>query len=96
MISFFVCEKNCLKFILTQKIAKSEYNRTNANRNMKNKIINDERADFIKNNDLVTAAELKISFFEDSNKKSRMKQVNRNVEEIMNQRNFLLYERRKK
>jgi hypothetical protein len=63
---------------------------------MKNKIINDERADFIKNNNETIAAELKINFFEDSNKKSKIKQVNRKVEEIMNQRNFLLFERRKK
>ena len=63
---------------------------------MKNKIINDERADFVKNNNEAIAAELKINFFEDSNKKSKTKQVNRKVEEIMNQRNFLLFERRKK
>ena len=44
---------------------------------MKNKIINDERADFIKNNNEAIAAELKVNFFEDSNKKSKIKQVNR-------------------
>lgn len=77
-------------------IAKQEYDRTNANRNLKNKQINDERADFIKNNKNDISAELKINFFEDSNKKSRVKQVNREVAEIMNQRNFLLFERRKK
>jgi hypothetical protein len=37
---------------------------------------------------------LKINFFEDSNKKAKLKALRRTVDEIMNQRNFHLVERR--
>ena len=37
---------------------------------------------------------LKIDYFDHADKKSKMKQLKRTVDEIMNQRNFLLNERR--
>ena len=37
---------------------------------------------------------LKTDYFEHADKKSKMKQIKRTVDEIMNQRNFLLHERR--
>jgi len=40
------------------------------------------------------ADQLKINFFEDADKKARQNRVKKTVEEIMNQRNFLLNERR--
>jgi len=37
---------------------------------------------------------LRMDFFDDADRKARMNKVKRTVEEIMNQRNFLLNERR--
>lgn len=39
---------------------------------------------------------IKFDFFNDIDRKAKLKQIDRTVEEIMNQRNFLLFERRKK
>ncbi len=37
-----------------------------------------------------------MNFFDDADKKARMNRVRKNVDEIMNQRNFMLNERRAK
>lgn len=67
----------------------------NAEKNvLRNK--NFERETFALNNKLEISDKIKMDFFDDVNKKSKLKQINRTVEEIMNQRNFLLFERRKK
>lgn len=39
---------------------------------------------------------IKYDFLNDITRKAKLKQIDRTVEEIMNQRNFLLFERRKK
>jgi len=63
---------------------------------MRNKKINDEREHLVNLQNAEYKENLRINFFEQSDKKAKMLQINRSVEEIMNQRNFSLYERRKK
>lgn len=52
------------------------------------KLVNDRQQMF--------SEELKINFFTDTDSKARMNRLKRNVNEIMNQRNFLISDRRAK
>jgi hypothetical protein len=55
----------------------------------------EEKSEKILSDDKKLKSELlKINFFEDANKKAKLKSLKRTVDEIMNQRNFHLTERR--
>lgn len=58
--------------------------------------INYERETFNANHNLNVKDKIKFDFFNEIDRKAKIKQIDRTVEEIMNQRNFLLFERRKK
>ncbi|CAF0710400.1 unnamed protein product [Brachionus calyciflorus] len=62
----------------------------------KNNKIKLERELFDASHQLNVNDKIKYDFFDDINRKAKLKQIDRTVEEIMNQRNFLLFERRKK
>jgi hypothetical protein len=62
----------------------------------KNKIINDQIEDQLINIKRENADKIRMNFFYESDCRSKIKNVNRQVEEIMNQRNRQLFERRKR
>ena len=62
----------------------------------KNKKIKEDLELTLNDNKAAYTEDLKIKFFQDSSKKAKIKNLNRTVEEIMNKRNFRLFERRNK
>ena len=78
------------------KIAKPIQSGPSLNILEKNKIINDNLEDQILLNKRERDDKIKMNFFADADRKARLKTINRQVDEIMNQRNVMLYERRQK
>ncbi|RMZ98613.1 cilia- and flagella-associated 53-like [Brachionus plicatilis] len=68
----------------------------NENLVQKSNRIKFERETFNASHKLDVNDKIKFDFFTDIDRKAKIKQIDRTVEEIMNQRNFLLFERRKK
>ena len=58
--------------------------------------MNDQIEEKLSNVKRDNADKIKMDFFADSDRKAKLKNINRQVEEIMNKRNVQLFERRKK